>query len=565
MNARDGHTAPTVADRVVARLVDAGVRTAFGVHGANIEDVFDAAVRHPRLAPVVAKHEFGAGAMADGHTRLTGEPTAVLTTSGGGALNVVPALGEAYDSRVPVIALIGSAPTPAVGRGGFQDMLDPPDTVDLRAVLSGVVGFCGLVDEPSRLDGVLDEAFATTARGLPAAVILPKDVQTSPWTEAHSPPARPADLASMPAATVDDLADRLAEVARAGGTVCIWAGEEASRLGLADAVDNLAGLLGAAVVVSPGGRDIGRTSCSGVTGVMGHPSAHRAVRDAQLILAIGCRMSMTDRAGLDDALATIPVVHLGGAPPRTAAAVEHIATQRLTDTVGAIHRSLADRVPGPRPPRVHPIEHLEVVPSATAVGMRDALVTIGDALPTGCAVFADAGNTGAAAIHHLPFGDGRFRVGRFVVALGMGGMGWAIAAGIGSAIAARHPIPGGRIVVIAGDGSFLMHGMEIHTAIEHDAPITLIVLNNDAHGMCVTREARFFPGAPSVNRFRHTDVAGGLDAMFAGLAVRSAPDLETLHAACDEMLSRPGPNCIVVDVDPDEAPPFAPLIARGTP
>ena len=55
----------TVADRVAGRLVDAGVRTAFGVHGANIEDVFDAALRHPRLRPVVAKHEFGAGAMAD--------------------------------------------------------------------------------------------------------------------------------------------------------------------------------------------------------------------------------------------------------------------------------------------------------------------------------------------------------------------------------------------------------------------------------------------------------------------------------------------------------------------
>lgn len=76
-----GRAAVPVADLLVARLVDAGVRTVFGVHGANIEDVFDAAVRHPLLTPVVAKHEFGAGAMADGHARLTAEPTAVLTTS----------------------------------------------------------------------------------------------------------------------------------------------------------------------------------------------------------------------------------------------------------------------------------------------------------------------------------------------------------------------------------------------------------------------------------------------------------------------------------------------------
>ncbi|MCG7630758.1 thiamine pyrophosphate-dependent enzyme [Gordonia McavH-238-E] len=549
----------TVADRVAGRLVDAGVRTAFGVHGANIEDVFDAALKHPRLRPVIAKHEFGAGAMADGHMRLTGEPTAVLTTSGGGALNVVPALGEAYDSRVPVIALIGSAPTPSVGRGGFQDMLDPPDTVDLRAVLSGVTGFCELVDEPSGLDLVLDAAFATMARGLPAAVIVPKDVQCSPWTGADANADRPKDTGTVPAAVVDGLAGRLADVVRDGGTVCIWAGEEASRLEMSVAVDDLAHLLGAAVVVSPGGRDVGRSTCSGVTGVMGHPSAHRAVRDAQLLLVLGCRMSMTDRAGLDDALATIPIVHLGSAPPRTPAAAEHIRTPHLADTVDALRNSLADRVGHRRSPRAHPIDHLPVDPPSRAVGMREVLNTIGDALPERSAVFADAGNTGAAAIHHLPFRDGRF-----VVALGMGGMGWAIAAGIGSAIALA-PDADGRVVVIAGDGSFLMHGMEIHTAIEHDAPVTLIVLNNDAHGMCVTREARFFPDAPSVNRFRHTDIAGGLAAMFAGLPVRSAPDLESLRSACDELLARPGPNCIVVDVDPDETPPFAPLIARGTP
>ena len=55
--------------------------------------------------------------MADGAARISGGIGAVLTTSGGGALNVVPALAEAYDSRVPVLALIGTAPRPTVGRG----------------------------------------------------------------------------------------------------------------------------------------------------------------------------------------------------------------------------------------------------------------------------------------------------------------------------------------------------------------------------------------------------------------------------------------------------------------
>ena len=73
-------------------------------------------------------------------------------------------------------------------------------------------------------------------------------------------------------------------------------------------------------------------------------------------------------------------------------------------------------------------------------------------LPDGVDIVVDAGNTGAAAIHQLPVR----RAGRFVVALGMGGMGYSFGAGIGMASAGRR-----RTVVIAGDGSFFMHGMEI--------------------------------------------------------------------------------------------------------
>lgn len=207
-------TEPTVVDRLVQRLTGIGVRTLYRVHGANAEDVFDAAARHHGIRPVIAKHEFGAGAMADGLARISGGPAAVLTTSGGGALNLVPALGESYDSRVPVLAIIGSAPSTTVGRGGFQDMLDPPDTIDLPAILSGVVGCCRIVDHPADVDAAFDEAAACLNRGMPAALVVPKDVQAAvapdvlrprvltgsapPTTTGESLAGRPSTAASRP-------------------------------------------------------------------------------------------------------------------------------------------------------------------------------------------------------------------------------------------------------------------------------------------------------------------------------------------------------------------------------
>ena len=539
---------PTVADRVVERLRQLGISTLFGVHGANAEDIFDATVRHPGITPVIAKHEFAAGAMADGAARIGGGVSAVLTTSGGGALNVVPALAEAYDSRVPVLALLGTAPRPTVGRGGFQDMLTPPDTIDLAAVLSGVVGAYAVVDDPGALDGAFTAVTDALRRGLPAALVIPKDVQAAPAPDvATTSPPHPR-RAAEPAP--DDLAERLAELAGAG-RICVWAGEEASRLRLRDRVEALAALVGATVVVAPGGRDLavpGR--CAGVTGVMGHPSAHRALAAADLWLVLGCRMSLTDRAGLDALIADTETVHVGSWPPRTPGVTDHVPCDDLRGFLDSVIERTACLLTAPPPRPTVRLEHLSTPATAHPLDMRTVIDTIGAHLPPGCAVFADAGNTGAASIHYLPFGDHRFEV-----ALGMGGMGHAIGAGLGTALDT-----GTRTVVIAGDGAFFMHGMELHTAAEYDAPLTLVVLNNNAHAMCVTRERLYFPDTPGLNRFGPADIAAGAAAMFPAIKVFHATDAAGLAAACPDALTAAGPTCLVIDVDPDEIPPFAPFL-----
>ncbi|SDU57918.1 thiamine pyrophosphate-binding protein [Gordonia westfalica] len=556
-----GSTA-TVAEYIVEQLISASMSTAFGVHGANIEDLYDAATRAPGMTAVVAKHEFAAGAMADGTARMTGTPGVVMTTSGGGAMNVVPALAEAYDSRVPVLALIGTAPSLLVGRGAFQDMLAPPDTVDIAEVLAAITGSCSVVGHADEVPAALATAFATLHRGLPAAVLLPKDVQSASAAELRQ--LHPGEWmqhgADVSGPTLFAVADELCELVEADARLVIWVGDEASLAGAGPRVDALADALGAVVVAAPGGRDILRDAdgFAGLTGVMGHPSAHRVLADADACLVLGCRMTMTDRAGEDDALGRLRVIHLGSEPPRMPGDIDHI---RCTDLVSAVARltgGIGRRLGHDRRRAAVGVTHLPVPPGGSDLDMRTAIEEIGRALPPGTPVFADAGNAGAAAIHHLPFGHGRF-----VVALGMGGMGYAIAAGIGNAIRSAAGNQPQRTVVIAGDGAFFMHGMEIHTAVEHRAPVTLVLLNNNAHAMCITREHRFFPDTPSVNRFRPTDLAAGLAAMFDGLRVAHASDPASVRAAAAELLSQSGPNCLVVDVDPDEIPPFAPLIPKG--
>jgi acetolactate synthase-1/2/3 large subunit len=116
-----------------------------------------------------------------------------------------------------------------------------------------------------------------------------------------------------------------------------------------------------------------------------------------------------------------------------------------------------------------------------------------------------------------------------------------------------------------------MHGMEVHTAVEHDLPVTFVVLNNNAHGMCATREQLFFSGDYSYNLFRPARIGDGAAALFPGLAATTVRTAGELGAALDRAHATTSPALVCVDVDPTEMPPFRPftqhalLTGRGRP
>jgi acetolactate synthase-1/2/3 large subunit len=143
--------------------------------------------------------------------------------------------------------------------------------------------------------------------------------------------------------------------------------------------------------------------------------------------------------------------------------------------------------------------------------------------------------------------------GRFIIALGMGGMGYAFGAAIGAAFANNR-----RTYVLAGDGAFYMHGLEIHTAVEYRQPITFLLFNNDAHAMCFTREHLNYGGDYSYNLFKSSELAVGLGAMFPSLKVlpaRTPSEIgEALRGACS------GPAVMSIRVDAREVPPFVPFL-----
>ncbi|GGQ84157.1 thiamine pyrophosphate-binding protein [Couchioplanes azureus] len=540
-----------VVDYLVRELARAGVGHLFGVGGANIEDIYDAVHAGPTsLRGVVAKHEFSAATMADGSARTRGSLGVVAATSGGGAMNLVPGLAEAHASRVPILALVGQPPTASAGLGAFQDSSGLAGSFDAGQVFAPIARFCRRVTAPAEIVEVLPRAIAAALgdpRG-PAVLLLPKDVQQA---IIEVPSASPAPVAPRPPAGDPGVRRRAARALRGADRVLVVAGEGVAA---ADARTELAELvhrLGAWVAVTPDAKDVFDNrdpAFAGVAGVMGHPTVERCLRQADICLLVGTRLPMMARGGLDGALAATLVIAVGPEPPF----VSGIALRG--DVRGAL-RDLLDQLdpaPRPRPGHAGPVP----LPDTAGTSLAAAMTAVGAALPADAHVFVDAGNTGAAAIHLLPAP----RRGRFVVAVGMGGMGYTFGAGIGAGLAT-----GRRTYVIAGDGAFFMHGMEVHTAVEYDAPVTFVVLNNNAHAMCVSRETLFYPGDYSYNLFHPADIGAGVAATFPRLDVTRADDAAALHRALLRTNAAPGPAFVALDLDPHEVPPFLPFLAAGQP
>lgn len=544
-----------VVDHIVDYLASAGVGYIFGVDGANIEDLYDAAHFCDEVTAVLAKHEFSAATMADGYSRSGAGLGVVAATSGGGCLNTVAGLGEALASRVPVLALIGQPPTSLDGRGAFQDTSGCNGALNGEALFSAVSVFCRRVLAPEETATALPEAIDAANRGGPAVLLLPKDIQQSSL-DVRRPPTGVAVGAQL-----GDPQAIARALRRADGPITIIAGEQVARDDARAELAQLRSMLRARVATVPDAKDaagtpgFGLSSALGVTGVMGHPGVATAIADSALCLLIGTRLTVTARAGLDDVLASVPTYSIGAAAPFIPCT--HIHTQDLRGSLKLLTQELngTGRPTGVRVPDVVPRAELKPpVHDGAGVRYRDAMAALDAALPDGVDIVVDAGNIGASAIHCLP----ARRDGRFIVALGMGGMGYSFGAALGMAFGRRR-----RTVVIAGDGSFYMHGMEIHTALQYGLPVTFLLFDNHAHAMCVTREQLFYDDLYSYNRFGPSRLGAGLAAMFPGLSSVDVDTLDDLPGALRAALDGNGPSVVSVECSPDEIPPFAAFLGMA--
>ncbi len=558
-------TEQTVADALAAGLKRHGVTEIFGQSLPTA--LFLATPRHG-IRQIAYRTENAGGAMADGYARASGKVGVVAAQNGPAATLLVPPLAEALKASVPILALVQEVPQANRDRNSFQEF-------DHLALFASCTKWIRTLDEPGRVDDLLDMALTVACSGRPGPVVLmlPRDVLTRPVEVSTH---RRRALGKFPLDRTQPAEDeivRAAERIACARNPVLVAGGGVHLSGAADVVAEIqehASLPVGTTTMGKGSVDERHPLSIGViSNYMGRTSASHHLREfvaeTDLVVFVGSR---TNENGTDAWRAfprSVAVVHIdvdsGEVGRNYEAEIRLVGDARLTlealraalDHVdlGARHgaRSAVEaRVRDAR--RLHH-EDVRALVGATTTPIRPERVAAElDAL------VADRGNVLVAAdasystIWMGNFLRARYAGQRFLSPRGLAGLGW----GLPLALGAKAARPEARVVALVGDGGFGHVWSELETAVRENLPVVVVLFDNGILGFQKHAELVQFGAHTSAVDFTRVDHCAVARACGAEAVRVESP--EDIRPALLKALDDDRTWLIEVRSDPDARPPI---------
>ncbi len=526
----------------------------FGVPGGAIlpayDPLLDSHVRH-----VLARHEQGAGHMAEGYAMATGRVGVVMATSGPGATNLITPLQNAKMDSTPLVAITGQVGTSAIGSDAFQE-----------AYTTGLAMHCTkhsyLVTDVEDIPNVVHEAFhlASTGRPGPVLVDIPKDVlnRETSWYEptlAGLPGYKPTHDGHpkqiKAALGMIEAAER--PVLYVGGGV-IKAGAAAELLEFADAAN-------APVVTTLMARgafpDTHRLAL-GMPGMHGAYTATTAIQKCDVLVSLGARFDDRVTGDVDAFAPYAKVIHVD-VDPAEIGKVRHAQVPIVGDARSVL-RAMTDRLLSQRPADAAPAREEWLAQLGSWQESHPYSYTQDANGPIKNQYFIERLHaiTGGDAVVVAGVGQHQMWASQFwkfskpdtwINSGGLGTMGFAVPAAIG-AKAAR---PNDLVYALDGDGCFQMTFQELITATTEEIPVKVAVFNNGGYGMVKQWQHLFYDGRISASHLGHDipDYPKLAEAMgCVGLQVTHPDDVDVTIEKSLAVEDRP--VVVEVVVDPDE-------------
>ncbi|QYJ20784.1 thiamine pyrophosphate-binding protein [Achromobacter sp. ES-001] len=547
----DTPTLMTGGQHVVRALLQHGVDTVFGVPGESYLDVLDALyTERERIRLVSCRHEGAASFMAEAHGKLTGRPGICMVTRGPGATNASIGVQTAFQDSTPLIVLVGQVGNDMVEREAFQE-------IDYRRMFGQFTKWVAQIDSAARVTEYLNRAFTVAMSGRPGPVVLalpedmltelaaPQDCGTIQFPQAHPAP--------------DALADMRALLARAQRPLMIVGGSGWTDAGL-DALARYAGRNGLPVACSFRRQDLydnHHPQYVGEVGIGVNPELADAVRNADVILAVGARLGEMVTGGYTLLQSPVPrqtLIHVLASPEELGRVYQ--PTLKIPSGLDAFAHAAAALEPVDAAPWRGWLEGLRqsyqryTEPPATDLPMDPArvIVALREGLDARAILTNGAGNYSAWAHRYYRFSHPRTQL-----APTSGAMGY----GVPAAIAAKLRHPERQVVCLAGDGCFLMTSQELATVKQHRLAIVFIVFNNGMYGTIRMHQEKNYPGRTIGTDLCNPDFVAYAESF--GVPAERVDSHEGFAPALTRALDSGSPYLIELCLDPEVITPRATL------
>ncbi|MBV1892615.1 MAG: ubiquinone-dependent pyruvate dehydrogenase [Ilumatobacteraceae bacterium] len=529
----------TVAELLVAQMIEAGIKSIYGIVGDSANPIVDALHQHQDEITFIHVRNEEAGAFAAGaDAQISGRPTAVLGSSGPGSVHLLNGLYDCQRNGAPVFAIATHIPSLEIGTGYFQETAP-------AQIFADCCKYVGTISTPKQMPRISELALqaAILERGV-GMVIVPGDVAALKVDDelvqrpiiTQRPLIRPADV------DLDQAASLISDAKR----IAIFGGE-GTRAARAEVLE-LATKLNAPVGFAYRGKDVleaDNPNCVGMSGLLGWGGAAEAIAKCDLLLMLGTDFPYHVFLPSDPTIIQVDdnPAHLG-----RRASVNLGLTGDVGETLRALtprlpersDRSFLDTILGHHHKSVEKLQtYVEHVGSGEGLRPEMVATAISDLAEDDAVFSIDTGMCNVWGARYLKMTQGR----RLLASFGHGSMANAMPQAIGAKIGS----PERQVIALCGDGGFTMLMGELLTAAALDIPVKLMIFNNSTLGM-VRAEMMVVGYKPWGTDVKNPDF--GALATAAGIHGERVETAADIRPAITRAFDHPGPALIDFVTDP---------------
>ncbi|EAW08931.1 acetolactate synthase [Aspergillus clavatus NRRL 1] len=563
-------------------LIHRRVEYVFGYPGGAALPLFDALHNNRAFEFILSRHEQGAGHMAEGYARVSGQPGVLLVTSGPGSSNLVTPMLDALLDGTPLVVFCGQVSTAVQVTGAFQE-------IEIMKLAKTCTKWCGLVQDISELPACIEAAFqvATSGRPGPTLVAIPKDIGLVVFDElafqkAQGPPLEvPACIPQWGTEQLEDSINRVGRLINLAERPIIICGQgvlsTAKGPALVDMLLELVQMPVATTLLGTGAVDELRPEALGMVGTYGTVPANLAVQEADLVLALGARL---DERAVGHAAGFAPAAR--DAATRGCGGIVHFDIDRgsvgkvvepTVTVLGDLCISLVmllQRVAARSNPewfqriqrlkRKHPFQY-QPSPMPRKMSARRLL-------PQAVIAELDAQTTATKQSTIITTGVGQhqmwaaryyqWRTPRSLITSGaLGTMGFGLPAAIGAKLAR----PDCTVLDVDGDASLCMTMEEMLTAVQFGVEIKILIINNGEQGMIKQLQNTSYEGRVVHAHQVNPDFVRLAQSM--GCKGRRCDSKDDLAASVRWLLQTEG--VVLLEVVTEGNVPMVPIVPTGQP